>query len=330
MLYPWLTTAYQQLAQQLEQNRLPHALLLVGPNGLGKEAAALHFCQLLHCTAPNHNEPCGHCDACVLFSAGNCPDHLLITPEEAGKNILIEQIRAVVKFSHHTAIQGGYRTVVVSPAERMNWNAQNALLKTLEEPGSKTLLILVVEQLNHLLPTVISRCQQRSLQPPVWEEGLHWLQEQGITEAEAKGLLLSARGAPLQALALQEKPWFQRREQIFHDIASIQTQAARLPQVAKMLAEFDAHEFLSALYHWLAQTIKVQSGVLEIKDEALSAGINALKSLRRERIFAFQEAVVRAQTLWLSGANPNKEILYEQLLMVLLGVPLARDIVHAY
>lgn len=330
MLYPWLSEPYQQLAEQSQQERLPHAIMLVGSSGLGKEEAALHFCQYLHCTSPKQTDPCGACETCALYTAGSYPDHLFVAPEEAGKAILIEQIRNLVEFSHHTAIHGGYRTIVISPAERMNWNAQNALLKTLEEPGAKTLLILVVEQLNQLLPTVISRCQQRNVQAPSLEVGLPWLQKQGIAEEEAKGLLLSSRFAPLQALALQDKPWFEQREKIFTDIATISRQGSRLPQLAKTLAEFDGQEFLPALYHWLSQAIKAQQGALTVEDSALMAGINAFKSVQPRRLFALQEAVVRALKLWLSGANPNKEIVYEQLLMVLLGVPLTRDIVHAY
>lgn len=330
MLYPWLNDAYEQLTALTAQERLPHALLLVGPAGLGKQKMALTFSQFLHCQSPLETRPCNSCDSCALFNAGSHPDHLFVTPEEAGKAILINQIRQLVEFSHHTAKQGGYRTIVVSPAERMNWNAQNALLKTLEEPGTKTLLLLVTEQLNQLLPTVISRCQQRNIQAPSLIEGAAWLGEQKIEQAEANGLLLSARYAPLHAMALREKPWFKERETIFTEIATIQQNAIQLPRIAKKLSEFEGQELLPVLYHWVAHAIKAQQGALTTKDEALVAGIDAFAKLQPQRVFAFQEAILRALQFWLSGANPNKEILYEQLLMVLLGVPLARDIVHAY
>jgi|SRR5699024_10689305 len=330
MLYPWLNEPYKQLQQLTVQERLPHALLFVGPTGLGKQELALTFSQFLHCHSPKGTLPCDTCDACTLFNAGSHPDHLLVAPEEAGKAILIDQIRHVVEFSHHTAKQGGYRTIVVSPAERMNWNAQNALLKTLEEPGAKTLLILVAEQINQLLPTVVSRCQQRHIVAPSLTDGVAWLQEHAIDETEAKGLLLSARYAPLYAISLREKPWFKERRLLFSEIAAIQKNAIHLPKIAKKLSEYDGQEFLPALYQWVAQVIKAQQGALTTRDEALVAGIDELAQQQPQRLFAFQEAVLRALSLWLSGANPNKEILYEQLLMVLLGVPLTRDIVQAY
>lgn len=330
MLYPWLTETYQSLEHAAEQQRLPHALLLMGPQGLGKQKMALLFSQRLHCQSPSSGLPCQQCEACRLFMAGSHPDHLLVAPQEQGKAILIDQVRDIVDFSHHTANQGGYRTVVIAPADRMNWNAQNAVLKTLEEPGQKTLLILVAEQLSQLLPTVVSRCQQRILPVPDFAEGLAWLESQNVKGEEAKGLFLSARGAPLQALALQDKPWFQERGTLFNEIINIQRNAAQLPQLAKKLSEFEGQEFLPALYHWLAQGIKAQQGALVVQDEALILGINALKQLQPQRLFAFQEAVLRALKLWISSANPNKEMLYEQLLMVLLGVPLARDVVQAY
>jgi len=330
MPYPWLTDALTRFVEQEAQGRLPHGLLLLGAPGLGKEAAALEFCQWLHCQQRASISPCGQCSACQLFIAGSHPDHLFVAPEEEGKAILIDQIRALVEFSHRTATQGGYRTIVVSPAQQMNWNAQNALLKTLEEPGAKTLLLLVGERPSQFLPTVVSRCQQHNVLPPSIEDGVQWLASQHIPEEEAKGLLLAARGAPLQAMALKEKPWFEQRETLFTQIATIQQQAPQLPQIAKQLAEFHVEEFLTALYQWLALAIKSQHSAITVQDKALLAGIKAFSALRPERLFAFQDAVLRALTLWVSGANPNKEMLYEQLLMVLLGVPVARDVAQAY
>src|SRR5699024_12819227 len=82
MLYPWLNEPYKQLQQLTVQERLPHALLFVGPTGLGKQELALTFSQFLHCHSPKGTLPCDTCDACTLFNAGSHPDHLLVRSEE--------------------------------------------------------------------------------------------------------------------------------------------------------------------------------------------------------------------------------------------------------
>jgi DNA polymerase III subunit delta' len=225
MIYPWQTDDWQRL-QQLRAH-WPHALLLHGEPGIGKFEFAQHLAKGLLCEAPAANgEPCGTCKACHWFSQGNHPDYRVVLPEimaglaaagadEDGsadksddgkktrtpsKEIKIEQVRALLDFCALGSHRGGARVVVLYPAEALNVAAANALLKTLEEPPSGVVFLLVSARIDRLLPTIISRCRQWPMRLPSPEEGRAWLATQGIDDAA--NLLAEAGGAPLNALAL--------------------------------------------------------------------------------------------------------------------------------
>jgi len=139
------------------QNRLSHAYLLSGAIGLGKTDLAMTFAQWLLCDHKNH---CGKCRSCLLMKASNHPDFILIQPEEKKQTIGIDQVRALSEKITHTAQQGGYQVVVISPADAMPVMAANALLKTLEEPTGKVVIFLIDNQRGLLPATIVSRCQK--------------------------------------------------------------------------------------------------------------------------------------------------------------------------
>ncbi|SPB16380.1 DNA polymerase III subunit delta' [Caballeronia novacaledonica] len=228
MIYPWHTDDWQRL-QQLRAH-WPHALLLHGEAGIGKLQFAQHLAQGLLCemAAPN-GEPCGTCPACLWFSQGNHPDYRAVLPEAlaglaAGsadttdapadkpdgdegkksrtpsKEIKIEQVRGLLDFCSVGSHRGGMRVVVLYPAEALNVAAANALLKTLEEPPSGVVFLLVSARVDRLLPTIISRCRQWPMSVPPSKAASAWLASQGIDDPA--GLLAQAGGAPLAALAL--------------------------------------------------------------------------------------------------------------------------------
>lgn len=326
----WLAAPLAQLQQAKAQQRLPHAVLLTGQQGIGKHIFATELMHWLHCLSPSAQSACGQCEACQQMLVGSFPDHALVEPEETGKNIRVEQIRSIVEFCHHTAHQGGYRTVLINPADAMNMNAQNALLKTLEEPGERTLLLLVTHQLNQMLPTIISRCQQIKVPMPTVADGVTWLMGEGFSEADATGLLMAAGGAPLKAQQLAGTDWFLARQEILMRIANLPQAPAQLANVAKDLAGYHVVHLLTACFEWLAAAIKWQHGIKANVDSALVPAFEAFATLPQARLFEVQQAVLRALKLAQTGANPNVEMLYEQILMVLIGVPVPRDIVAAY
>ncbi len=215
-LYPWQTDSWQTL--QGLRSRLPHALLLKGAQGIGKFDLAMNFAQSLLCEKPHADGmPCQECDACHWFEQGSHPDFRLIQPEalaaaeegeeKAGgkkpsREISVDQIRDLSDFANLSAHCGGYRVVVIHPAETMNINAANSLLKTLEEPTGKLLFLLIAGKPQQLLPTILSRCLGFTVHTPSREAGATWLAEQGVKNPEHA--LAQSGFAPLQALGWAE------------------------------------------------------------------------------------------------------------------------------
>ncbi len=206
-MHPWNQALRQRLMRTPEH--LPHAILLSGPPGIGKQALALDMAQGLLCTASDaQGVACGHCQGCHWFTQTTHPDFRLIEPEvdeETGKQrpeIRIEQVRDLVDFFALTAHQRGWRIAVIAPAERLNMAAANGLLKTLEEPPPRSLLILISHHPRRLPATVRSRCQQVAVSIPSRSEALDWLVAHAVPIAQVAALLDEAGGAPLAALAL--------------------------------------------------------------------------------------------------------------------------------
>ncbi|MGK0440403.1 MAG: DNA polymerase-3 subunit delta', partial [Pseudohongiellaceae bacterium] len=140
--FAWHAVQWQHLADLCAANRLPHALLFAGPPGVGKLRFAKALAYSLLCEKPGYQTACGECKQCRLNQTSH-PDLKLIQPEEGARQIKIDQVRGVVQFIVQTSHAGGYKIIILSPAEAMNTNAANAVLKSLEEPTDNCLLILI-------------------------------------------------------------------------------------------------------------------------------------------------------------------------------------------
>jgi DNA polymerase-3 subunit delta' len=199
---------------QARRERLPHALLLIGQKGLGKYALAREFAGSLLCeNAAPDGHACGQCMACNWFSQGNHPDFRLLQPDalsdeaefEEGKKkpsqqITIDQVRNLDEFLGVGSHRGGLSIVLVNPAEAMNRNAANSILKTLEEPPANILFLLVSSEPSRLLPTIRSRCQAVPIAVPPQAIATQVLRTAGIDDAE-RWLALSG-GSPRFALEM--------------------------------------------------------------------------------------------------------------------------------
>lgn len=210
-LYPWQLASWQSL--QALRKRMPHALLLKGAQGIGKLDLALNFAESLLCEHPTEEGmPCGKCDSCHRFEQGSHPDFRLVQPEaldsgeggdvkiggkKSSQEISVDQIRNLANFFNLSSHCGGYRIILIYPAEAMNSNAANSLLKTLEEPTDHLLFLLVTHRPQQLLPTIISRCLSFCLPTPTAEVGIAWLAQQGVSDPVQA--LAQTGFAPLQA-----------------------------------------------------------------------------------------------------------------------------------
>lgn len=241
-LYPWQYSQWRQLLSQVQQQRLPHALLLTGSPGLGKLAFAKQFAHYLLCKtvglgqAEAPEQACDECAGCRLILANNHPDLLTVVPEETGKNIKIDQIRQMIASLNQTAQRAGYQVAIIAPAEALNKAAANALLKTLEEPLGKTVLLLVSHSPAVLPATIISRCQRIHFHAAF--EAKPWLLAQ-LAElnktADVDLLLNFAEYAPLRALDLAQNNYLVLRDQL---LDHLQRQSRNQGSVLAPVAEF--------------------------------------------------------------------------------------------
>ena len=214
-IYPWQKDDFLRLREM--RDRPLHALLFKGSKGIGKFDLAINFAQSLLCQQQDDaGFACGKCSSCHWFEQASHPDFRLLQPEamildkqqtgtgkKPSKQISVEQVRGLADFVGMSAHQGGRRVVIIHPAESMNTNAANALLKSLEEPPQGMLFILVTQKPQQLLPTILSRCMAFVLSAPDTVSATKWLEEQGVnhpTEA-----LATSGFAPLQAVHLDQQ-----------------------------------------------------------------------------------------------------------------------------
>ncbi|MDH3319198.1 MAG: DNA polymerase III subunit delta' [Betaproteobacteria bacterium] len=220
MIYPWQNKLWEQLNTKRE--RMPHALLIHGAQGIGKLALAERFAQRLLCeSADARSAPCGECEGCRWFDAGSHPDFRRVEPEALARQygtaedldepaaaptrsakpsneIKVDQVRALDGFLNLKSHRGGRRVALIHPAEAMNPNAANALLKGLEEPPGSTLFLLVSHRPARLLATIRSRCVAVPVEVPDAAAALAWLEGQGLRDPAP--WLAFAGGSPLLAL----------------------------------------------------------------------------------------------------------------------------------
>lgn len=218
-ILPWHVEPWQALIRRAQDGKLPHALLLSGLRGLGKNRFVVSLTQALLCLQPQADgQACTRCRSCLLYQAGTHPDYLQVRPGEEGKAIVVDQIRAM---NTHLVLKSqyvGYKLVTIAPAEQMNGAAANSLLKTLEEPTAHSLLILITSQPTLLPATVRSRCQQIKFTVPPASLAMPWLSTFPATGNHAAELLALAAGAPVLALDMADSDALLRRAALLDDL----------------------------------------------------------------------------------------------------------------
>jgi len=219
-LYPWLQASWHRARGTL--GREPHSLLISGTSGLGKNELARILAQGLLCQAPGEaGEPCNTCKSCKLFHAGSHPDFLLTTPEEDSSIIAVDQVRALIDYFSLRPHTSPRKVALLTPAEAMNINAANSLLKILEEPPADAILVLVTSAPQRLSATIRSRCIHVKVPVPADREAIDWLSGEDIAAEVAADLLAAANGAPLLAQMLNEQGYQQARKMMLEDLVAL-------------------------------------------------------------------------------------------------------------
>lgn len=212
---------YQSLQKDLYSGQGVHAYLFTGPKGVGKRTLASLMGQGLLCTG--ENRPCGQCPACIRMKDGNHPDVIFLQDE---KSIKVEAVRDIIRQASEHTYEGGRRIIMINGAEKMTPQAQNSLLKTLEEPNADTVFLLVSDDATQLLPTIVSRCRVLKLHP--WPEqyvekilALH-----GVSADRARLAAHISAGSIGAALnrALDECYW-ERRDELLKTVFSMKSAA---------------------------------------------------------------------------------------------------------
>ncbi len=186
--------AVEMLQQHIQSNQVRHAYLLCGPQGVGRRTLALRFAQALNCTQPPApGEACRQCRTCRQIESMQQADLHVVQADIEGGVMKVENIRDLMHSLTLTPYESAYRVALLLRFEEANESTQNALLKTLEEPNSRVVILATAENEERLLPTIVSRCEVLHLRPSPVQELAAALQERGLDEKEA-GLLAHVSG----------------------------------------------------------------------------------------------------------------------------------------
>lgn len=194
------------LKRALVNQRVNHAYIFIGPDGVGKQFTALQFAKALNCLE-EIDDSCGHCRSCRKFTSGNHPDFQIIAPEESSQTISIEQIRGLQKDVIYKPYESTWKIYLIPEAEKITPEGANSLLKTLEEPPEYAVIILITSQKDGLLPTLLSRSQLIQFPRLTTEQVCSFLGKKGLEATDSRDITeisLLAEGSIGQAIKLLE------------------------------------------------------------------------------------------------------------------------------
>jgi DNA polymerase III subunit delta' len=323
-LYPWQNDQWQKVMRM--RDRMPHALLLQGRNGIGKRDFAMALAQSLLCDQPlTDHSACGQCHGCNWFTQGNHPDFRLLEPEEtAGSGgedgsanskgprktqISVDQVRTLADFLGLSSHRSGPRIILLHPAEALNQASANALLKMLEEPPPNVLFLLVTHQPQHLLPTIRSRCSQFDMRIPARSVAEKWLAHHGIRHAAQR--LSYAGGAPLRAMEQDEGS--ERRLTELHNMLARAGGMDPLAAAALCTREGIAHA-VDILQKWTYDLLGMSlTGIIRFNTEQAASLQGLAKRVDLSKMLDFQRVLTEARRF---AQHPlNAELQVESLMI---------------
>lgn len=294
---PWHAELWQSFSQRIDSQRLPHAIILNGLEGLGVEHLAYALAYRMLCNAVDNGVACGQCSGCLTLQAGSHPDFYLLEPQDKSKFIKVDQIRSLCESVAKTSQQGGWKVAVFFPAETMNIAASNALLKSLEEPEPNTLIILVSSRLSAIPMTIRSRCQIESVVLPSAVMAQQWLGQQiDDQQVNVHEALDIAGGKPLLALEYINGTGFENRRHV-EALLDAMRRSDETPFAAAQACQKYSPEDLIA---WILSYVH-RLMVGELQDNPKPA------------LFVFLDKLIKARAWLLSGSPLNTQLLWEEL-----------------
>lgn len=245
--------AVNLLREHVVQGNFRHAYLITGPQGIGRRTLALRFTQALNCPQPlSPGEPCRTCRTCAQIENMQHPDLSIVQAEQIGSVLRVDQVRDLLPSLSLAPYQARYRIALFLRFEEANASAANALLKTLEEPPERVVLLLTAESAERLLPTIVSRCEMLRLRALNLDSLTRGLQERWeVPKADARLLAHLSNGRIGAALNLHRSPEQLKQRQVWLQDHHRLLGASRLRrfEYAESLAK-DKQRLLPALEVW--------------------------------------------------------------------------------
>jgi len=301
----WFESARNEVNAAIAADRLAHGILIHEDPGAGGLAFARWIAQRVNCREPSR-APCGECQDCRWITSNQHPDVTLLSREEDSQYIKIEPVRELITDLTLTAHGRGYKVAIFWPADALYPNAAQSLLKTLEEPPKRTLLLLVTSQPSRLLPTVRSRCSRLRLAGPSREEAADYLQTARGAGPWIEALAATGAG-PFALIDADPAALAQLRKDTIATLQDIGSGNLQPPAVADRWAKSELEIRLSCLESWVTDRILESAGIRDVTH--LSGAALPPKICR---LFEFSDAIRDMRKL--AHTPVNKTMAVEALL----------------
>lgn len=313
---PWQTSQWESLTERIAKDRIPHAMLFHGPQGVGKKSFVTKLVARLFCQAPQDDFACGQCNTCHLLAVDNHPDLQTISCEDDKKNIAVDQIREVIEYVSLTPHSSRFKVAIIDQAELMTVNAANSLLKTLEEPPKSALIFLITHRPEQLLPTILSRCQKTVFSLPTPEAADQWLGQYVVEAPKRSALLALANGAPLRARELEEQGAIEERQHLFTSLQSLISGSLDPVSAAESWLKVDMELSLNSMISWVIDLARLKSAEQppKITNKDLKSELVALtRQVSLSDIVGYHQYL--QECLGWSKSNINSQLLLEDILI---------------
>ena len=318
-VYPWQKTTWDTLTTRFPN--IGHGLLFYGKEGCGKHAFAKHFLAWVLCLNKQPQGACGECSSCQWLKSDTHPNYVHITTDEENKKqnakIKIEKIRDLLPFVQQTG--EGWRVILIEPAEALNLASSNALLKTLEEPGERVVLILLADHYLKLPATIRSRLQHFALDRISYEQATSYLNEHlsEIAEVQPDLLLGLTNDMPLQAIEIAKSDWFTKRQIFLNDWLKIVAQK-NMPLFfsGKWQKELSFSDFIVLFEYLLGDLICVKLNQPQKNTDLDFDQLSPYYDL--ESLFNIYSELQQAKKL--VEQNVQSQLIIDQLLITLMNV----------